>query len=566
MPTYAIMLPAYLLVNMYNTEAGRPETIYRVIEQIIYVAYLLILPSIGILVACIGFCDPDTCWHLALGQWMLTHQGLPYVDPFSSNVANFVFVAKNLPLIQHEWLTDIVFYGLFSAFGLTGLLVLTAILSVCSFVIIPSILMLRNGVPRIIVLAAITLVICASSFRLWVRPDEFSFLFMSLLILLNDIVQTTTSQKKMWTCSILIFVIMALWANCHGLFVIGLAYLAGYSLLAILQSFWLKSTMQIRSAAIVLIAAVTGTFCTPWYFHLWIYVCKMLRSPIIQSNRENGHMTLSDLSNPTFIPLCLLLVLVWGILLWIVYRPLVDSLKSLQSLIIGIVGAGCSGREAYELCRAGAAESKNIDSPPTFSMRYPPAMLLPFALSLGATVAIIAYRRITPFALLVIFAALSKAFQASKITEHQKPYGWANALISLCTAGLTCYLTAACFVPPCLPTTSRLFNPPYKAIKYLQLHQPLGCLLNDCKFGSMMEWNMKNPPDIFIDGRFETDPQLVYDYNTMRLCHDNWRQLLDRYKISWLFFPPQMPVVRQLSADTQWRTIYSDQSAVILCR
>lgn len=261
---------------MHKTESVNYKGIDRLISPAVYIAYLLMLPSIGILVACIGFCDPDTCWHLALGQWICAHGGLPYIDPFSTNVANVLFVAKNLPLIQHEWLTDVIFYRVFAAFALKGLLVLTAVLSLCSFVIIPSILMLRNGVPRIIALAATTLAICASSFRLWVRPDEFSFLFMSLLILINDIALTTTSWKKMAACSVFVFAIMALWGNCHGMFVIGLAYLAGYFLIAILQSLWPKTTAeQLKRGLLFSVPLLSALFVRPGIFSFG-YICVSL--------------------------------------------------------------------------------------------------------------------------------------------------------------------------------------------------------------------------------------------------------------------------------------------------
>lgn len=82
-----------------------------------------------------------------------------------------------------------------------------------------------------------------------------------------------------------------------------------------------------------------------------------------------------------------------------------------------------------------------------------------------------------------------------------------------------------------------------------------------------MEWNMKNPPDIFIDGRFDSfDRQLVYDYNTMRLCRGNWQYLLDRYKICWLFFPPKTPIITRLLGNAQWKIAYSDDAATVLYR
>jgi hypothetical protein len=416
-------------------------------------------------------------------------------------------------------LTDTIFYGFFASFGLTGLLVLTAVLSICSFVIIPSILMRRNAVPTGIMLAVITLAVCASSFRLWVRPEALSFLFLSVLILVNDIAQTTINRKKILLCSALIFSIMALWANCHVLFVIGLTYLAGYYLLAILQSIWLeKSVGHIGTGSTILTAAVLGTLCTPWHFQFWLYTYKLLGSPVTHGNKENGPMTLSDLSNPTFIPLCLLLVLVWGVSL-----------------------------------------AKNYRQKESFIRK-----LLPLTLLFCSTLVIIVFRRMTPLALLIIFAALSKTFQNGSADRSCR---WHNMLISLGVTGCICYFTATYFVSPCLPAVSRLFHPPYNAIAYLKLHIPVGRLLNDSKFGGMMEWNLKNLPDIFIDGRFSSfDRQLVYDYNAMRLCQGNWQQLLQKYKICWLFFSPETPIIVRLSKTTDWQTAYADESAVVLCR
>ncbi len=490
------------------------DTARQIMMRLVSIAFLFLFPAVGLLVACIGFCDPDTCWHLALGKWIFTHHGLPHVDPFSSNVFHAVFVAENLPLMQHEWLSDLVFYCVFAAFGLIGLLVFTAIVSICSFIIMPSILMLRNGVPGIVALPLMTLALCAASFRLWVRPEEFSFLFMSALIIINDICQTTTNRRLVTACYAAVFSIMSLWVNFHGLFFVGLAYLIGYCLFA---------PINIKRAVITVMVALVGTLNTPWHFQFWQYIYKLAGSPITYGNRENGPITINDLSHPAFIPLCLLLVLVWSTLLWCALRK--KGILKVQ--------------------------------------------LLPLGLSLCATVAIIACHRLTPLALLVLFAAVSKTFKAvndhSAAAEFYIPGGWVVMLIGIAACGLTCFVTTTCFIPPCLPAASRLFHPPYAAIQYLEHHQQKGRLLNDSKFGSMMTWDMTNPPDIFIDGRFDSfDRELVYDYNKMRLCKDNWQQLLDKYKIAWLFFPPKTPIVIELMTTKQWQVEYIDDKAVVL--
>ena len=509
--------------------------------SVVSIAFLFVFPLVGLLVAYIGFCDPDTCWHLALGKWIFTNHGLPHIDPFSSNIFHYVFVADNLPLMQHEWLSDLAFYCIFAAFGSIGLLVFTALASICSFVIIPSLLMLRRYVPRIIVLVLITLAIFASSFRLWVRPEVFSFLLMSALIIVNDICQTTKNWKRAAVCSTIVFAIMSLWVNFHGLFIVGLAYLTGYCLIIILESLWLKNTTTpVARAITTLVVAFLGTLNTPWHFEFWKYIFKIGGSSITYSNRGNGPMTINDLTHPTFIPLCLLLILVWSLLLWCAFKK-------------------------KELLKT---------------------QLLPLGLSLCATAVIIGYHRMTPLAILVLFAAVSKAFQIMTVDNKQivdsngllktsenyfadrhMPDGWQNMLIGITTCGLTCFLVVNYLVPPHIPSASQLFHPPYAAIQYLEQHPQKGRLFNDSKLGSMMTWNMINPPDIFIDGQFcNFDPQLVYDYNKMRLCKNNWQQLLDQYKIAWLFFPPQTPIVEQLSKIANWNIEYADKEAVVLHR
>ena len=44
--------------------------------------------------------DGDTWWHLAAGQWILAHQQVPHVDPFS-------YTMRGHPWQAHEWLSEV---------------------------------------------------------------------------------------------------------------------------------------------------------------------------------------------------------------------------------------------------------------------------------------------------------------------------------------------------------------------------------------------------------------------------------------------------------------------------
>jgi hypothetical protein len=518
--------------------------------RVLFALYLFLFPAVGLLVAYIGFCDPDTCWHLALGKWMFAHGSLPFVDPFSSNIHDFVFISKDLPLMQHEWLSDFVFYAIFASFGAIGLLVLTAVLNICSFLIMPATLMRLKGVSQTVTLICIVLTLWASAFRLWVRPEAFSFLCMSALILVNELSQTARGKMIMLYYA-LAALIMVLWSNFHALFILGIAYLSGYFVLVCIDSLLItKSSAGIARALKILLAGIIGTLATPWNIAFWRYICGLAISPISHMNKENGSLTFSDLSHPTFAPLVLLSALFCG------------------------------------LCFAAKKQVRVRE------------LFLPIALAVGAAVLFVLFRRMTPFALLILMAAVAKIYslpttensisadaeRASVAINQQanpRPLDLAtdtflkeqnngslrSNLFGLSFCALGTLLAAFFLVPPKIPSPSRLFKPPDAALRYLDNHLPAGRLFNDSKFGSMMTWNMNHPPDLFIDGRFDSyDRQLVYDFEKMRLCRDNWRDLLLKYRIGWVFFPPNAPIILQLQKLPGWRNAYSDAEAVILTK
>ena len=55
--------------------------------------------------------DPDTFFHIAVGRWIWAHGFVPAVDPFSST-------KLGQPWIAHEWLSGLIFAGVYSAAGL----------------------------------------------------------------------------------------------------------------------------------------------------------------------------------------------------------------------------------------------------------------------------------------------------------------------------------------------------------------------------------------------------------------------------------------------------------------
>src|SRR5215475_1111239 len=54
--------------------------------------------------------DPDLWWHLRTGELIVQSHDVPHTDPFS-------FTRQVQPWINHEWLSDVLIYGVYRIAG-----------------------------------------------------------------------------------------------------------------------------------------------------------------------------------------------------------------------------------------------------------------------------------------------------------------------------------------------------------------------------------------------------------------------------------------------------------------
>jgi hypothetical protein len=488
-----------------------------ILDKLLTIFYLALFPGIGILVSYIGFCDPDTCWHLALGQWFWSNGHLPYTDPFSTNVGTFALAAKGLPLMQHEWLSEVVFFALYKVSSYAGLLAATSLLAILSLIYVPTQLLI--GVSKRISNLLVILLVTSSAFRLWVRPEQFSFLLMGLtMLVIGD--PSPKPSKFRWMKALALFVIMALWVNFHGLFFVGLFYLVTVEFLKLADAKLRAAPIDIAGFFSNIGAAFLGALCSPWGIQLWFYVTKFLFSPAEHINKENGPISLASLLSFSGLALIAFLITAWVVLL---------------------------------------TETKN-----KANLK---ANFAPLALALIATLNSLLFHRLAPLALIVLIQAVRWRAGHSETERKNESYPLTLTGLSTIAGVAACALSSLFLVTPTIPSESHLFLPPVAAFEYLKSHHMEGRVFNDAKFGSMMCWLLPNPPDLFLDGRIASyDRQVVYDYRSILHCDPDWDSLLAKYHITWVFFPPSAPIVQTLQKREDWTTLFSDERAVILSR
>src|SRR5246127_5866783 len=57
--------------------------------------------------------DPDTMWHVTLGQWIIDHHAVPHTDVYS-------FTMRGQPWISTQWLAQVLFANAYSIAGWAG--------------------------------------------------------------------------------------------------------------------------------------------------------------------------------------------------------------------------------------------------------------------------------------------------------------------------------------------------------------------------------------------------------------------------------------------------------------
>lgn len=198
------------------------------------VVYTLVF--ILFLIKALGTLDPDFGWHLQSGRYILEH-GIPTHDIFTYTVRDF-------PWIHHEWLADVLSASIYQVGGYWLLGFVFASLWTTSVWLVSR----KNPLPIVTLIAT-----CVMLSFSGVRAMTWTVFFCAILhILLHR-------RGRAWRW---IPLLMLFWANMHGGFVLGLAYIA-----------WRFFKEHSFILAGVMITSVLVTFITPYgpgmYLEVW---------------------------------------------------------------------------------------------------------------------------------------------------------------------------------------------------------------------------------------------------------------------------------------------------------
>ena len=193
--------------------------------------------------------DPDTYWHLKVGEWILANGAIPYVDHFSHTM-------KGAAWHPHEWLGELLFAIAYAKGGWAAVVICASAAFAAALALLSRYLL--RFVEPIYMLGAIALTYSLVAPHLLARPHV---LMMPFLVAWGIGLLNAHDENRAPSLSLL--PAMTVWANVHGSFVFGLTLAAAVGVGAIIPAKGRRRQVAIQWS-MFLAASVGAALITPF--------------------------------------------------------------------------------------------------------------------------------------------------------------------------------------------------------------------------------------------------------------------------------------------------------------
>lgn len=248
------------------------------VADLIFVLLLVTLAFTPLSMRLLG--DAGIGWHIRTGQQIAATHAIPRVDSFSSTMAG-------KPWFAWEWLYDVAVGQLAASFGLNGVVWFTAVIVAAVFAWMFHLLVAR-GTNLLVALVLVLLAVSASMIHFLARPHVVSWLFtLAWFWILDSSEQEDFGQpggsRRRWLWALPL--VMLVWANVHGGFLVGFVLLgifllgAAWSLFRARQN-RIEEVLQkiaarnrVRNLAWVALLSAAASLVNPygWKLHWHVY-------------------------------------------------------------------------------------------------------------------------------------------------------------------------------------------------------------------------------------------------------------------------------------------------------
>src|ERR1700722_16125049 len=194
--------------------------------------------------------DSDSFWQIKVGQWMIDHHAVPHTDLYS-------FAKFGAPWISTSSLSQIFYAIVYSHLGWAGPVILTSLAIAATVALFVYLLSVNLEGAHCILVTMLALLL--SLHHLLARPHV-----LAMTVMVAWIGGVVSAADRRAAPSLLLLPLMALWANLHGGFVLGLALIGPVALVAIWEAAPERRVSLVVKWGLFGAAALAASCCTPY--------------------------------------------------------------------------------------------------------------------------------------------------------------------------------------------------------------------------------------------------------------------------------------------------------------
>jgi len=456
--------------------------------------------------------DCDTGYHIRAGEYIMETGAVPHEDMFS-------FLDPPPAWTAHEWLSEIIMALAYDALGLTGAVIFFAFILSLTYSL--HFRFLKKDSDHLLLLTGMLLLVIASSaIHFLARPHLFSLLFLVIWYFVLDSYQYRNKNYLYF-----LPLLMLVWVNLHGGFIIGFVLLGAYFTGNLIYYFLRQGEEKALYAGKSRTLFIAGFICllasliNPYGYNILFFPFDFVFSDFIITYVQE------------FRPTSFQDFLVYKYLFLIMLAVLMTSRLRLN-LIELILVLGFTYMSLYSV--------RNI---PLFAIIVAPIIIRRLDDMMRSS-----ENRLIRF--------LNER-SASFMETEKEAKGFLWPALAIC---LVLILAVSGGV-------KHSFDPEIKAVDAVEFikqeHIP-GNMYNDDEIGDYVIYAAYPEYRVFVDGRNDMyGEEHMRDHLRVIRLERGWEEVFKKHDIQWVFFNADSLLSRHLLERDDWHLIYADHVAHI---
>jgi hypothetical protein len=480
--------------------------------------------------------DAGIGWHIRNGQLMLQTHSVTRVDSFSATMSG-------QPWYAWEWLYDLLIAAIHQVFGLNGVVFYSAAIMAAAFVLVFHLAMRRGGsLPISFFLLVLSM--GASAIHFLARPHVLSWLLTVVWFELLDSAAYAAGPEKdrRFLC---LPILMLLWVNLHGGFLVGFALVAVYLIGGGIQYFTCRAQRDeirrwLKRLGLVSALSLLASFINPYGYKLHIHIYRYLSDQFLMNH-------VSEFLSPDFHGVA---QQCFAVILLVTVAAVASARRKPQpSRLLAILLAAYSGLYA----------SRNLPVSSMLLTLLVAPLLSETVAKAGENVEIAAWLR----------ALLSRmhgfGIRMEKLEERFQGHLW---MVFVFVLGLSACLHGGRL------GSAQLLNAyfdekrfPVEAAEVIagrDVQEPIFC---PDQWGGYLIYRLYPQTKVLVDDRHDLyGHQFFKNYLKVVFVQPGWNKVLDESHVNWILVQKDSSLGTILGQTSPWKLVHEDKTAVLFHR